>query len=168
MSGAVAWPLGALAQTERPNFLRVGTASPTPRVASTSFLTAFEQRMAELGYTDGKNFALEFIQLAQPNEWGDAFKELVRRKVEASLKSAMAASDKIPIVMVAIDYDPFRKGYAATVFWDEISADQCGKPPVKVLKKTACRLLVSSCASVPMITRGRFCKRPRRTEAFCS
>ena len=38
--------------------------------------------MAELGYTDGKNFALEFIQLAQPNEWGDAFKELVRRKVE--------------------------------------------------------------------------------------
>ena len=50
--------------------------------------------MAELGYTDGKNFALEFIQLAQPNEWGDAFKELVRRKVEASLKSAMAASDK--------------------------------------------------------------------------
>lgn len=167
--GAVAWPLGALAQTERPNFLRVGTASPTPRRASTSFLLAFERRMAELGYTDGKNFALEFIQLAQPNEWGEAFKELVRRKVdvliafgaEASLKSAMAASDKIPIVMVAIDYDPFRKGYvtdlarptgnvtglffeqidlaakriqllkdafpkitAATVFWDEISADQ--------------------------------------------
>ena len=58
--------------------------------------------MAELGYADGKNFALEFIQLAQPNEWDEAFKELVRRKVdvliafgaEASLKSAMAASDK--------------------------------------------------------------------------
>lgn len=167
--GAVAWPLAALAQTERPDFLRVGTASPTPRRASTSFLLAFEQRMAELGYTEGKNFALEFIELDPPNQFGEAFKELVQRKVdvliafgaEASLKSAMAASDTIPIVMVAIDYDPFRKGYvtnlarptgnvtglffeqielaakriqllkdafpaltAATVFWDEISADQ--------------------------------------------
>jgi putative ABC transport system substrate-binding protein len=167
--GAVAWPLAALAQTERPDFLRVGTASPTPRRASTSFLLAFEQRMAELGYTEGKNFALEFIELDQPNQFGEAFKELVQRKVdvliafgaEASLKSAMAASDTIPIVMVAIDYDTFRKGYvtnlarptgnvtglffeqielaakriqllkdafpaltAATVFWDEISADQ--------------------------------------------
>ena len=59
--------------------------------------------MAELGYVDGKNFALEFIQLAQPNEFGEAFKELVRRKVdvliafgaEVLLKSAMAASDQI-------------------------------------------------------------------------
>jgi putative ABC transport system substrate-binding protein len=169
VGGAVAWPLGALAQAERPNFLRVGTASPTPRRASTSFLLAFEQRMAELGYIDGKNFELEFIQLAEPNEFSEAFKQLARRKVdvlvafgaEASLKSAIAASDTVPIVMVAIDYDPLRLGYvsnlarptgnvtglffeqielaakriqilkdafptmkAATVFWDQISADQ--------------------------------------------
>ncbi|HTM71644.1 MAG TPA: ABC transporter substrate-binding protein [Pseudolabrys sp.] len=125
--------------------------------------------MAELGYIEGKNFALEFIELAQPNQFGEAFKELVRRKIdvliaygaEESLRSAVAASNTIPIVMVAIDYDPFRLGYvtnlarptgnvtgiffeqidlaakriqllkdafpaikAATVFWDQISADQ--------------------------------------------
>jgi putative ABC transport system substrate-binding protein len=167
--GAVGWPLGALAQTERPDFLRVGTASPTPRRASTSFLLPFEQRMVELGYVEGKNFTLEFVELAQPNQFGEAFKQLVQRKVdvllaygaEASLKSAMIASNTIPIVMVAIDYDPLHLGYitnlarptgnvtglffeqielaakriqvlkdafpamtAATVFWDEISADQ--------------------------------------------
>jgi len=170
LGGATAaWPLGAFAQSERPSFLRVGTASPTPRRASTSFLLPFEQRMAELGYVEGKNFELEFIELNQPNQFGEAFKELVRRKIdvlvaygaEASLKSATVASATIPIVMVAIDYDPLHLGYitnlarptgnvtglffeqielaakriqvlkdafpamtAATVFWDEISADQ--------------------------------------------
>jgi len=169
VGSSVAWPLGAVAQTERPNFLRVGTASPTQRRASTSFLLPFEQRMAELGYVDGKNFALEFIELTQPNQFVEAFKELVQRKVdvllaygaEASLNSAMAASKTTPIVMVAIDYDPIHLGLvsnlarptgnvtglffeqielaakriqvlkdafpamtAATVFWDEISADQ--------------------------------------------
>jgi len=67
--------------------------------------------MAELGYVDGKNFALEFIELTQPNQFVEAFKELVQRKVdvllaygaEASLNSAMAASKTTPIVMVAID-----------------------------------------------------------------
>src|SRR5262245_39582262 len=169
LGAAAVWPLGALAQAERPNFLRVGAASPTPRRAGTSFLLPFEQRMAELGYIEDKNFALEFIELAQPNQFGEAFKELVRRKIdvliaygaEDSLKSAAAASNSIPIVMVAIDYDPFRLGYvtnlarptgnvtgiffeqidlaakriqlltdafpaikSATVFWDQISADQ--------------------------------------------
>jgi len=169
VGGAAAWPLSARAQIERPDFLRVGTASPTPRRAPTSFLLPFDERMAELGYIEGKNFALEFIQLAQPNEYAEAFTELVRRKAdvliafgaEASLKSAITASNTIPIVMVAIDYDPVRLGYVtnlarpignvtglifeqielaakrvqllkdafpalsgATVFWDEISADQ--------------------------------------------
>lgn len=121
--GAAAWPLGVLAQTERPDFLRVGTASPTPRRATTSFLVPFEQRMAELGYIEGKNFALEFIELTEPNQFGEAFKQLVQRKVdvlvaygaEASLKSAMAASNAIPIVMVAIDYDPIRLGYVTNL-----------------------------------------------------
>jgi putative ABC transport system substrate-binding protein len=45
-------------------------------------------------------------------------KELVRRKVdvilaptESALKSAMAATDTLPIVMTAIDYDPVALGY---------------------------------------------------------
>lgn len=50
-------------------------------------------------------------------------KELVRRHVdiimaqgpEETLKSAMAATNRLPIVMVAIDYDPFARGYVASL-----------------------------------------------------
>jgi len=37
--------------------------------------------MAALGYIEGKNFAL-FIERAQPSQFGEAFKELVPRKVD--------------------------------------------------------------------------------------
>ncbi len=118
LGGAAVWPLTVRAQTP-PAFLRVGTASPTPRRASTSILVPFERRMAELGYVEGKNFALDFIEVDRPDHYDEAFQELVRRKVdilvaygpEASLKSALAATRTIPIVMVAIDYDPLQWGY---------------------------------------------------------
>jgi putative ABC transport system substrate-binding protein len=121
--GAVAWPLAALAQMDRPGFWRVGTASPQSRMASTSILIPFEKRLAELGYVEGKNFALEFIRVDRPDLYGQAFRELVQRKVdmllafgpEVSLKSAIAATHTIPIVMAAIDYDPFRAGYVHTL-----------------------------------------------------
>lgn len=165
---AATWPCAVRAQT-KPAVLRVGTASPTPRKAKTSFLVPFEQRMAELGYVKDKNFELDFIDVDAPGHYGEPFQELVRRKVdiilaygaEGALKAALAATHSIPIVMVAIDYDPLQLGYvtnlarptgnvtglffeqielaakriqllkdafpaihAATVFWDEISADQ--------------------------------------------
>jgi len=122
LGGAAVWPLAARAQIEAP-FLRIGTASPTPRRSPTSFLLPFERRMAELGYVEGKNFALEFIDIDRPNNYDESFQELVRRKVdiilaygpEASLKSALAATRTIPIVMVAIDYDPFKLGYVTSL-----------------------------------------------------
>ena len=168
LGGATVWPLALRAQTQ-PALLRVGTASPTPRRANTSILAPFERHMAELGYVEGKNFELDFIEIDRPDHFSEAFQELVRRKAnvilaygpEASLKAALAATSTIPIVMVAIDYDPLRLGYvtsisrptgnvtglffeqielaakriqllkeafpttrAATIFWDEPSADQ--------------------------------------------
>jgi putative ABC transport system substrate-binding protein len=50
-------------------------------------------------------------------------KELVRRKAdvliasgtEIALKSAVAATDKLPIVMIAIDYDPLALHYIANL-----------------------------------------------------
>src|SRR5262245_49979562 len=117
IGATAAWPLVARAQTDPPA-LRVGTASPTPRRASTSFLLPFEQRMAELGYIEGKNLALEFIDIGQPNNYGEAFRELVQRKIDIflaygpeALKAALAATHTTPIVMVAIDYDPLQLGY---------------------------------------------------------
>jgi putative tryptophan/tyrosine transport system substrate-binding protein len=166
-TGAMILPRGVGAQN-RPTFLRVGTASPTPRTMS--FLLAFETRLQELGYVEGKNFELDYRYMeGQVDRFDAAMKELVRRDVdiivafgpEVALKSALAATRTIPIVMVAIDYDPIALGYvsglarptgnvtglfldqldlaakrlqllkdalsdrnAATVFWDQPSADQ--------------------------------------------
>src|ERR1700692_2819062 len=91
--------------------LRVGNVSgASPRTAAQ--FVAFDQRLHELGYIEGQNLAIEFIELnGQVEGYGGAMKELVRRKVdvilafgpEVALKGAMAATDVLPIVMVAID-----------------------------------------------------------------
>ena len=106
-----------------PDFLRVGTVSPTPRTIS--FMgPPFERRMGELGYVEGKNFAYEFVDLdGRAERYGDGMKELVQRKVdiiiafgpEASLKGALEATQAIPTVMVAIDYDPIALGYVTSL-----------------------------------------------------
>jgi putative tryptophan/tyrosine transport system substrate-binding protein len=99
--------------------LRVGIVSPvSPRTASQ--WVAFDNRMRRLGYVDGQNLVVEFLPLhGELDRLGDAMRELVVRKVdviiafgpEAALKAAMAATNTIPIVMVAIDYDPIALGY---------------------------------------------------------
>jgi putative tryptophan/tyrosine transport system substrate-binding protein len=54
---AAALPFATCAQ---PKMLRVGSVSGQPR--SEGFWQGFEQRMAELGYQDGKNFAFDHLQ----------------------------------------------------------------------------------------------------------
>src|SRR5262245_37315863 len=54
---------------------------PAPRNA-TPFVE-LDQRLRELGYVEGQNFTLEFIPLSgQFDRYGEAMKELVRRKVD--------------------------------------------------------------------------------------
>ena len=109
-------PLRAKAQSP-PKMLRVATATAQPRTAP--FWLAFERRLVELGYVEGRNFAFDHIQIASPDVWEAGYREVVARKPdiliasgpELSLKSAMAATDKLPIVMVAVDYDPFVRGF---------------------------------------------------------
>jgi putative ABC transport system substrate-binding protein len=105
------------------NPLRVGTASAAnPRTAS--FWVAFEHRMHELGYVEGQNFSFEFLDMQGQTEYlGEAMKELVRRNVdviiasgpEVVLKAAVAATSDLPILMVAVDYDPLALGYVGSL-----------------------------------------------------
>jgi putative ABC transport system substrate-binding protein len=163
---AAAWPLAARAQ-QTGKVLRVRTASGQPR--SAPLWQAFDQRMVELGYEEGRNLAVDYKQAISVEQFESSFRELAAHKVdiivasgpEIALKSALAATDRLPIVMIAIDYDPLARGYvtslarpsgnvtgvflrqielvvkrlqvvkdgfpdmqAATVFWDQISADQ--------------------------------------------
>jgi len=117
---AAAWPLAARAQ-ERPKNLHIGITTIQPRTSPP--YAAFDQRLSELGYVDGQNLTVDFLN---PDNYvggiDDAIKELVRRKVdvivapyESAVKSALAASDTLPIVMVAVTYDPLAHGYITSL-----------------------------------------------------
>jgi ABC-type uncharacterized transport system substrate-binding protein len=106
---AVPWPLAARAQepdkTSRVGYIRAGTSNNDP------YQEAFERGMRDLGYVEGRNIAFEF------RHYGDdvgsipsLISDLLRAKVDiivvgggAVVRAAQAATQTIPIVMIAAD-----------------------------------------------------------------
>ena len=119
LGSATVWPLKARAQ-QRPKMLRIGTISTLARERPT--WRAFEQRLRELGYVEGDNLAVDYSIERNFHLYASATQEMIRRKVDIIiatsndvLKLAMAATNTLPIVMVALDFDPFRLGYLTSV-----------------------------------------------------
>jgi len=122
LGGAAAvWPLALYAQAP-PKMLRIGVPGISPR--SIYFWAAFDQRLRELGYVEGHNLAVDRLELGdQADRFEGVFKELIRRKAdvimadgeEATLKGALAATSTLPIVMIAINYDPVVLGYVSSI-----------------------------------------------------
>ena len=118
---AAAWPLAARAQQPAKKILRVGTVSALQQ--SSPQWAAFMRRMAELGYEEGKNFVFDFGPAANEEEYETGYRPLAAREPdiilatgpEIALKSALAATRTLPIVMIAIDYDPFARGYVTNL-----------------------------------------------------
>jgi len=117
---AAAWPLAARAQ-QPAKMLRVGTVAGTPK--SSPQWVAFERRMGELGYQEGKNFSFDFLQAANADEYEILYRKLAARALdvilatgpEIGLKSALAVTRTLPIVVIAIDYDPLARGYITSL-----------------------------------------------------
>ena len=113
-------PLAVLGQQPRVCCVSA-RASVQPR--TTAVFVAFVERMAELGYEEGKNFSFEYVQAANVAGYEATYRELASRKVdillasgpEVGLKSAMATAGTRPVVMVAIDYDPLARGYVRSL-----------------------------------------------------
>ena len=120
VGGAAAWPLAAHAQ-QPAKILRVGTVAGTPK--SSPQWVAFERRMGELGYQEGRNFSFDFLQAATADEYEALYRKLAARVPdvilaigpEIGLKSALAVTRTMPIVMIAIDYDPLARGYVTSL-----------------------------------------------------
>jgi ABC-type uncharacterized transport system substrate-binding protein len=109
LGAAVAWPLAARAQhpdkTPRIGYIRAGTLNNDP------YRESFVRGMRDLGYIEGRNIVLEF------RHYGDdvgsipsLISDLLRAKVDiivaggtTAVRAAQAASEKIPIVMIAAD-----------------------------------------------------------------
>src|SRR5215471_19842403 len=115
---AAAWPLAPRAQQLAKKILRVGTVSGSQK--SSPQWAAFVRRMAELGYEEGKTFTFDLVPAANKDEYETGYQMLAARELdillatgpEIALKSALAATRMLPIVMIAIDFDPFARGYA--------------------------------------------------------
>jgi putative ABC transport system substrate-binding protein len=87
-------------------------------------LQGFDVRMRELGYVEGQNYTMDYIDMeGHVNRYGDTMRQLVARKAdviiaygpEEALKAAVTATKTAPIVMVAIDFDPFALGYVTSL-----------------------------------------------------
>jgi putative tryptophan/tyrosine transport system substrate-binding protein len=120
--GLLVGPLPTEAQQAKKVF-RVGilsTGNPRSRPA----WVAFGQGLRELGYVEGHNLTVEFRNTeGQPDRARGLAAELVRLGVdvivaagaETTLQAVKQATSTIPIVMVAVDYNPVVRGYIASL-----------------------------------------------------
>src|SRR5262249_53008872 len=100
--------------------LRVGFVGGQPHDAE--IYVAFRKRMAELGYRD-RYFTFEYIQTPSIDAYDASFRELAARKPdiviaagnEPALRAARAAVGTLPIVFLAVDFDPVERGYVASL-----------------------------------------------------
>ena len=81
-SAAAMWPVVLRAQPQ-PKMLRVGFVGIQPR--EFAIYAAFLERMAELSYEEGRNFAFEYIQAANVDAYEKSYLELAARKVDVFL-----------------------------------------------------------------------------------
>jgi ABC-type uncharacterized transport system substrate-binding protein len=112
---AASWPFAANAQ--QPAMTRVGIVTIQP--PTSPIYVAFRQRLRELGYAEDQNLRLDFVNPAQQSGGNEgAVQELIHRKVhivlalyQPTIAAVVAAAPGMPVVMVAIDYDPLTFGY---------------------------------------------------------
>jgi putative tryptophan/tyrosine transport system substrate-binding protein len=79
--------------------------------------------MTELGYQEGKTFTFDLVPLANEDEYETGYRMLAAREpdivlatgAEIGLKSALAVTRTLPIVMIAIDFDPSARGYVTSL-----------------------------------------------------
>ena len=102
---------------------RLGIINSGVNPRSAPFFQAFEQHLRDLGWTDGKNLNIEFRVPKDASDFAMIAAEFVRLNVdvivaggpEVSVKAARDATTTIPIVIVALNYDPVAKGYVASL-----------------------------------------------------
>jgi putative tryptophan/tyrosine transport system substrate-binding protein len=122
-SGAVAWPLAARAQ-QSGRLIRLGFLGPTlNNPASTVPYEAFRTALGEGGFREGQNLIIDYQSVDDPRGPFVVAAELTRSRPdlivtsgpEASLQAVMGVSGFIPVVMIAINFDPLARGYIASL-----------------------------------------------------
>lgn len=119
-AGVAAAAPPAVAQ-QAPRLLRIGNVNAQPK--SSPVWVTFLQRLAELGWVEGRNLVFDHVQVPHAEAWEGLAREMVARKPdivvaagpEQSLKAARAVAGSLPVVMVAVDFDPIARGHVASL-----------------------------------------------------
>jgi len=120
LGGAVAWPLRLSAQ--QPAKPVIGFLHQASSKYYGTFVTAFQKGLAEFGYIEGRNVAIEYRWAdGQYDRLPNLAADLVRRPVAAicaaylpAALAAKAATTAIPIVFI-VGSDPIESGLVSTL-----------------------------------------------------
>jgi len=123
IGGATAWPLAAHAQqTGKP--VRVGFFGPSRNSPSPlAHYQAFLAELGELGFSEGQSLIIEYKNVDDSRGAFVAAAELMRAQPdlivaagpEVALQAVVGASRAIPIVMIAVNFDPIERGYVGSL-----------------------------------------------------
>jgi putative ABC transport system substrate-binding protein len=126
LGGAAAWPLAARAQQQRMPVRRIGLLTPWDEKndpAARTYLSAFREGLAELGWIDGRNLKIDYRWVSgddasgfrtQAAELVAARPELIVANTTPALAAAQQASGTIPIVFNQVT-DPVAQGFVASL-----------------------------------------------------
>ncbi len=120
---AAAWPLAVSAQPAK-TVVRIGILGPSlsNRFPSTLY-QAFLAQLRELGFSEGQNLVTEYQAMDDARGPFVATIELMQSQPdlvvavgpEVALQALVSASGSVPIVFIAVNYDPVARGYVASV-----------------------------------------------------
>ena len=111
----------AVRADETPRIFHIGIVAGTPR--SSPERVAFEDRLRELGYVEGRNLAIDYVHYDDLDRGSAAVGEMARRRVDVLviggqnevIKAAVTTARSVPEVITAVDTDPLAKGYIASL-----------------------------------------------------
>jgi putative tryptophan/tyrosine transport system substrate-binding protein len=122
---AAAWPLAARAQ-QAGRVVRIGFLGPAVDRPSLMFVPNYQAFMAQLralGFVEGQNLVVTYGAVDDPRGLAVVATELMQVQpelivvsgTEPMLQSVRAASQTVPIVLIAVNFDPIARGYVASL-----------------------------------------------------
>src|SRR5262245_31113854 len=123
LGSAAAWPLAARAQ-QSSKLIRLGVLGPPLNnpPAITQY-QAFRTQLEELGFREGRNVTIDYQGVDDPRGPFIVAAELTRAQPdlivaigpEAALQAVAGASGFVPVVMIAVNFDPLARGYITSL-----------------------------------------------------